>query len=348
MIGLFKIGFIKMSDGTAPINTVAPVISGIASVGNTLSSTTGTWTSNTGIVSYLYQWTRDGVNILGATNNTYTLVSADLNTHIVCKVAATDTDGTSLYVDSNSLVIYDPDYRTLLTRATTLGYTLPSAPQQIKQNNLVLALKAGGIWTKLDVLYIFANDGGSNFGTLNWKSPTLYQSTLINSPVFTSNVGFQGNGTSSYIDTNFNAVVHGVNYIQDNASRYIYLHTASGTGALDGKSVVSINNMTRASTGNQRINQGTTALIGGSFDFTATQGMKSIHRTNSTNVELFNATTQASRTAISVSMNSNNQFILRSGSGYGAHTISMYANGASLVSENTAFVNAFNTYITSL
>jgi hypothetical protein len=106
--------------------------------------------------------------------------------------------------------------------------------------------------------------------------------------------------------------------------------------------------MARTSTSNQRINQGTTALTGGSFDFTATQGMKSIHRTSSTNVELFNGTTQGSRTANSASMNSNNQLILRSGASYGGHGISMYSNGASLIAENTAFVNAFNTYITSL
>lgn len=243
---------------------------------------------------------------------------------------------------------FDADYQAVLNRATTLGYTLPSASQRIKQNALVLSLKAGDIWNKLDVLYIFANDGGSNFGTLNWIAPTLNQSTLINSPTFTTNQGFQGNGTSSYIDTNFNAVTQGVNYVQDNASRYLYLYTASGTGALDGKPVASINNMARTSTSNQRINQSTTPLTGGSFDFTATQGMKSIHRTNSTNVELFNATTQGSRTATSASMNSNNQFVLRSGASYGGHTISMYANGASLVAENTAFVNAFNTYITSL
>lgn len=243
---------------------------------------------------------------------------------------------------------FDADYQAVLNRATTLGYTLPSASQQIKQNALVLSLKLGGIWNKLDVLYIFANDGGSDFGTLNWIAPTLNQSTLVNSPTYITNIGFQGNGTSSYIDTNFNAVIQGVNYVQDNASRYLYMYSASGTGALDGKPVASVNNMVRASTSNQRINQSTILLVGGAFDFTATQGMKSIHRTNSTNVELFNATTQASRTAISESMNSNNQFVLRSGSNYGGHTISMYANGASLVAENTAFINAFNTYMTSL
>ena len=67
-----------------------------------------------------------------------------------------------------------------------------------------------------------------------------------------------------------------------------------------------------------------------------------------TNVELFNDTTQGSRTALSASMTSSNQFILRSGSTYGGHEISMYAMGANLVSENAAFVTAYNTYINSL
>jgi len=92
------------TDKLVPVNTVAPVISGTALVGNTLTSTTGTWTSDTGVISYLYQWTRDGVNISGATNSTYTLVFADRVRTIRCKVAAIDTDGTSAYVNSNGLL----------------------------------------------------------------------------------------------------------------------------------------------------------------------------------------------------------------------------------------------------
>lgn len=241
---------------------------------------------------------------------------------------------------------YDTDYQAILDYATTQGYTLPSDAQKTLQNQLLVNLKTAGVWSKLDTFANFATDGSSNFALIDWKRLTQY--TAVNSPTFTTNQGFQGNGTSSYIDTNFNAVTQGVNYVQNNSSRYVYLHTASGTGALDGKPVASVNNMARTSTSNQRINQSTIALIGGSFDFTTTQGMKSIHRTNSINVELFNATTQGSRTATSASMNSNNQFVLRSGSGYGAHTISMYANGSSLVSENTDFVNSYNTYINSL
>lgn len=92
------------TDGNVPVNTIAPVISGTALVGNTLTSTTGTWTSDTGVTGYLYQWTRDGVNISGATNSTYTLVFADRVRTIRCMVAAIDSDGTSAYVNSNSLL----------------------------------------------------------------------------------------------------------------------------------------------------------------------------------------------------------------------------------------------------
>jgi hypothetical protein len=92
-----------ISDGNVPINTIAPVISGTALVGNTLTSTSGTWTSDTGVISFGYQWTRHNVDIVGATSSTYTLVSADRLKTIRSKVRATDSDGTSGFVNSNSL-----------------------------------------------------------------------------------------------------------------------------------------------------------------------------------------------------------------------------------------------------
>lgn len=92
------------TDKLVPINIIPPVISGDALVGNTLSSTTGTWFSDTGVIGFIYQWTRDGIDIIGANNNTYTLVSEDFTRAITCKVKATDLDGTSNFVSSNALV----------------------------------------------------------------------------------------------------------------------------------------------------------------------------------------------------------------------------------------------------
>jgi hypothetical protein len=75
---------------TAPVNTVAPAISGTATIGQTLSVSDGTWTG-TAPITYTYQWKRDGVNIGSATNSTYQLVDADFGAEITCTVTATNT-----------------------------------------------------------------------------------------------------------------------------------------------------------------------------------------------------------------------------------------------------------------
>lgn len=75
----------------APTNTAQPVISGIGTVGQVLTSTTGTWTGGAPI-TYSYQWSADGENI-GADQNTYTILIGDLGKDIMCTVTATDANG---------------------------------------------------------------------------------------------------------------------------------------------------------------------------------------------------------------------------------------------------------------
>lgn len=245
---------------------------------------------------------------------------------------------------------FDADYQAVLNRATALNYNLPISSQQIKQNQLVLDLKAGGIWNKLDVLYIFANNGGQDFGTLNWKSPTLYriQARTSGLPVlFTSNVGFTGrdNAEQAFLDTGFKPNPNGVNYTLNNASRYLYVAASGSASALDGTDATT-NNTQLSSSPAQRINSSNP--LNNSHSFASGTPTKSIHRTSSTNVELFNGTAQVSRTQTSTGLPLTNQYVFRNGSTYGNSTISLYAMGASLVSENTAFVNAINTYMTGL
>lgn len=85
----------------APVNTVAPVVAGSTVVGSLLSCNTGTWSG--GPTGYAYQWKRSGTgSIAGATNSTYTLVTADLGTMIMCDVTATNATG-STTASSNSV-----------------------------------------------------------------------------------------------------------------------------------------------------------------------------------------------------------------------------------------------------
>jgi hypothetical protein len=77
-----------------PVNTAAPANTGAdAIVGTTRTSSTGTWTG-TGIITYAYQWQRDGVAIVGAITNTYVLAEADVGSSVRCLVSATDSAGT--------------------------------------------------------------------------------------------------------------------------------------------------------------------------------------------------------------------------------------------------------------
>jgi hypothetical protein len=86
----------------APTNTVAPLVTGEGTVGNALTTDNGTWTGSP--TSYAYQWQADGLNISGATANTYTPVSGDLNKTIRCVVTATNAGG-STAANSNGKVV---------------------------------------------------------------------------------------------------------------------------------------------------------------------------------------------------------------------------------------------------
>jgi len=96
------VAFVGNSYGSRPVNTVAPVVSGTATVGQTLSTTNGTWTEASAITSFTYQWQRNNVNISGATSSSYILVEADYNTNIRCVVTATNAAGTAS-ANSNSV-----------------------------------------------------------------------------------------------------------------------------------------------------------------------------------------------------------------------------------------------------
>jgi hypothetical protein len=243
------------------------------------------------------------------------------------------------------LPAFDASYNAILARATFLGYTLPTLDQQVKQNKFLVTLKANGIWYLLDVLYVFAQNGGSAFATLNWKNPSANQCVLANSPTFITNGGFQGNDTSNWIDTNFNPATQGVNYTLNNASRYFFPH-AFGAGRFDGNGLGN-NSIFLGVSGSQRINSGAN-LAAPAITFNSTVNPKSIHRTSSTEVTAYNDNIAQSVTQTSVGIASSNQLILNSSTNYSTNTCAGYAMGAELTVLNDYFVTAWNTYKSSL
>ena len=77
-----------------PLNTSLPKITGTAQVGQTLTSSTGSWSNSP--TSYTYQWYGNGTAISGATQSTYVPVVSDTGHTITVAVTATNASGSAL------------------------------------------------------------------------------------------------------------------------------------------------------------------------------------------------------------------------------------------------------------
>jgi hypothetical protein len=97
----------------APTNTAAPTISGTPQVGQTLTASPGTWTSDT-TPTYAYQWNRcdsAGNNcaaITGATAQTYTVAAADVDKTLRVNVTATNPSGSASASSAQTAAVTQP------------------------------------------------------------------------------------------------------------------------------------------------------------------------------------------------------------------------------------------------
>jgi hypothetical protein len=99
-------GFVSISSVSAPVNTVAPAVTGTAKQGQTLSTTTGTWTG--GSLTYLYLWYRcdagetNCTSISGANAATYVTTATDVGHYVLSIIVATNNAG-SARANSNAV-----------------------------------------------------------------------------------------------------------------------------------------------------------------------------------------------------------------------------------------------------
>ena len=126
----------------------------------------------------------------------------------------------------NRLYNFQPETKTLLA-ALTGTY---STPRKREMDKLIKSLKTAGIWSKLDVLQMYAAPTAAD-AVVNWKNPGTFNATLVNSPTLEVDRGITGNGSSSYINSGFtpsNAVNMSLNsamfgfYIQNSIKTMVF------------------------------------------------------------------------------------------------------------------------------
>jgi hypothetical protein len=117
---------------TAPANTALPTLSGSPILATQLTVSNGTW-SGTPAPTFKYQWQRCDANgnncadINGATNQTYTLASADVGNKVLAIVTATNSAGTAAKSTAPSASVTAPPLSTVkpvVTGTAMVGQTL--------------------------------------------------------------------------------------------------------------------------------------------------------------------------------------------------------------------------------
>ena len=121
-----------------------------------------------------------------------------------------------------------PQTQSLIARMSVA----PSAARVRVIDTLVRALVAAGVWPKLDALYLLAAHH-EQAARLNWVS-AAHTMTAVNSPTFTVDRGFNGNGTTSYMNTTFNpGAAAGAKFVRDSAFLGIWSLTNSSNAIND-------------------------------------------------------------------------------------------------------------------
>lgn len=105
----------------------------------------------------------------------------------------------------------------------------PSGARKSTLDTLISSLKSSGVWAKLDWLSVMAAHD-AQAARLNAVNPAQAM-TAVNTPTFTTDRGYAGNGTSSYLDTAWNPFTAGGKFAQNDCAMGIWIGTEVSSGA---------------------------------------------------------------------------------------------------------------------
>lgn len=144
-----------------------------------------------------------------------------------------DNVGTSYSVSKNftSSGMTPQDYKfiyptapTFNSATTTLAAAMSTPPTAQRERLIDLFITGSisdGNWSLIDAMWFPAAET-QQAGQLNWITPASYTLTEVSSPTWTADQGYTFNGTSSYINTNFNTSTNGVNFVLNSAIIGVY------------------------------------------------------------------------------------------------------------------------------
>jgi hypothetical protein len=175
-----------------PVNTASPSVSGTAQSGQTLTSTSGSWSESPS--SFAYQWQRCNASgascspVSGATAQTYTLGSPDVGSTVRVAVTAANSAGSSAPASSAQTTIVAQGTATFgktsisasadsyaANRKRVSRYALPTAGTLTKLSTYLAATGVSGAQALEGVVY--ADTAGKPGALIGATEPFTFKST---------------------------------------------------------------------------------------------------------------------------------------------------------------------------
>lgn len=227
----------------------------------------------------------------------------------------------------------------------------PGATRKGHINTLIAALKTAGVWSKLDAFYMLAAHD-AQAAQRNWIADQ-FNLSLVNSPTFTADQGYAGNGTNAYLSTGFNPTVGSPKFTVASATLGVWSRTNATNAAY-----YDIGNAIGSSSAvNPRSTSGSTMrgqMTGGTLknwgSNPSSVGHFALSRTASNLVTSYvNGSSTGTDTVAGASFTSDTYTILKAFSNYSPRQIACAHIGGGLNStEVAALYNAINTYLVAV
>ena len=214
-------------------------------------------------------------------------------------------------------------------------------------DDLINALVYDSLWPKIDIMYVLAAANEAN-AAQNLKSSS-YTLTASGSPTFAADQGYTGNGSSMYLDTNFNPATAGGNFSLNSQSNFAYSRTDAATIASFFGTLNAAPTIYMSPRSTDLLYIGTS---GGGYTTANTNAIGFYHSTRrgANDQEVYkNGASLTSNASGSTSLQSNNLAILRVGTGYSTGQCSFAGAGGGMTdAEASKLYERFNAFKTAI
>ena len=192
------------------------------------------WASSTDNVAVaFYNIYRNSTKLASTSQITYDDSGLLANTSYSYYVTAVDTSSNESASSTVFATTTLPVSNNCSQGTQFLSRVTVDATHQNAYKSLICGLVGDGVWSKLDTLYVFATQN-SGAALQNLVSSSFTASTS-SSPTFTADTGYAGNGSSTYIDSNYNVSTNATNYSRNSASLFAWsTETSVDNGAAVG------------------------------------------------------------------------------------------------------------------